>query len=210
MESPTLRVERVVVELLCLQPTEAVSEPLVVQPIPISPSSSQSPSSTGVGSQPTTRESVHFFLTSDFSAAGNKGSSPTQTTLGSCFSSSSHHLYNKAIQKSDSKLAAIGNALNSDMLIFSYLLRFLHREGRTGDLARAGLLFLMELAMGQCSHPPGDAFPKSQPFQTTDRDQPTPAATISMAFGEWELDSDFADVLSASLGAAYSLLPKSA
>ncbi|EFP80132.1 uncharacterized protein PGTG_05357 [Puccinia graminis f. sp. tritici CRL 75-36-700-3] len=199
------------------QTAEAVDEPSVVQPMPITPSSSQTPAPTGVGSQPTTRKSVHFSpvprppspLTSDFSAAGNTGNSPTHTTLSSSFSSSSHHLYNEATRKSDSKLAAIGNALkgDSDMLIFSYLLRFLHREGRTGDLARAGLLFLMELAMGRCSHPPGDAVLKSQPSQITDPDQPTPADTISMAFGEWVLDSDFADVLGASLGAAYGLLP---
>ncbi|WAR53907.1 hypothetical protein PtB15_3B416 [Puccinia triticina] len=203
-----------------VQPAEAVPEPSTVQPMPITTSSSQSPVSSGLAIQPIARKSVHFSpvprppssITSELSATGNTANSPTSpthTTLSSSFSSSSQHLYNEANRKSGSKLAAIGNALkgDSDMLIFSYLLRFLHREGRTGDLARAGLLFLMELAMGRCSHLPGDAFLNSQPSQTTDDDQPTPADTISMAFGEWVLDSDFADVLGASLGAAYGLLP---
>jgi len=196
-----------------VQAVEAFPEPSILQPMSITP---PLPGSTGTG-QSTTRKSVHFSpvprppssLASELSAAGNTGNSPTHTTFSSSFSSSSHNLYNEACRKSDSKLVAIGNALkgDSDMLIFSYLLRFLHREGRTGDLARAGLLFLMELAMGRCPQVPGDAYLNSQTPTTTGNDQQTPADAISMAFGEWVLDSDFADVLGASLGAAYGLLP---
>lgn len=196
-----------------VQPVEAFPEPSSLQPTSITP---PLPGSTGTG-QSTARKSVHFSpvprppssLASEFSAAGNTGNSPTHTTLSSSFSSSSHNLYNEACRKSDSKLVAISNALkgDSDMLIFSYLLRFLHREGRTGDLARVGLLFLMELAMGRCPHVPGDACLNSQTSTTSENDQQTPADAISMAFGEWVLDSDFADVLGASLGAAYGLLP---
>ncbi|KAI9482932.1 MAG: Retinoic acid induced 16-like protein-domain-containing protein [Benjaminiella poitrasii] len=36
-----------------------------------------------------------------------------------------------------------------EFLLFTYLLRFVHREGRSGDFARTGLLFLMELANDQ-------------------------------------------------------------
>ncbi|KAI8889837.1 hypothetical protein K501DRAFT_328960 [Backusella circina FSU 941] len=36
-----------------------------------------------------------------------------------------------------------------EFLLFTYLLRFVHREGRSGDYARTGLLFLMEMATGQ-------------------------------------------------------------
>ncbi|KAI8983567.1 Retinoic acid induced 16-like protein-domain-containing protein [Pilobolus umbonatus] len=36
-----------------------------------------------------------------------------------------------------------------EFLLFSYLLRFVHREGRSGDFARTGLLFLMEMAVDQ-------------------------------------------------------------
>ncbi|KAI9252628.1 Retinoic acid induced 16-like protein-domain-containing protein [Sporodiniella umbellata] len=34
-----------------------------------------------------------------------------------------------------------------EFLLFTYLLRFVHREGRSGDFARTGLLFLMEMAV---------------------------------------------------------------
>ncbi|RCH80045.1 hypothetical protein CU098_003715, partial [Rhizopus stolonifer] len=36
-----------------------------------------------------------------------------------------------------------------EFLLFTYLLRFVHREGRSGDYARTGLLFLMEMATDQ-------------------------------------------------------------
>ncbi|CAO3646835.1 unnamed protein product [Cunninghamella echinulata] len=36
-----------------------------------------------------------------------------------------------------------------EFLLFTYLLRFVHREGRSGDFARTGLLFLMEMATNQ-------------------------------------------------------------
>lgn len=36
-----------------------------------------------------------------------------------------------------------------EFLLFTYLLRFVHREGRSGDFARTGLLFLMEMAKDQ-------------------------------------------------------------
>lgn len=36
-----------------------------------------------------------------------------------------------------------------EFLLFTYLLRFVHREGRSGDFARTGLLFLMEMAVDQ-------------------------------------------------------------
>ncbi len=34
-----------------------------------------------------------------------------------------------------------------EFLLFNYLLRFVHREGHIGEFARAGLLFLMDVAM---------------------------------------------------------------
>ncbi|KAI9258429.1 Retinoic acid induced 16-like protein-domain-containing protein [Helicostylum pulchrum] len=36
-----------------------------------------------------------------------------------------------------------------EFLLFTYLLRFVHREGRSGDFARTGLLFIMEMAANQ-------------------------------------------------------------
>ncbi|KAI8075248.1 Retinoic acid induced 16-like protein-domain-containing protein [Gongronella butleri] len=63
-----------------------------------------------------------------------------------------------------------------EFLLFTYLLRFVHREGRAGDFARTGLLFLMEMATNQ--------------------------------LGDFILDSDFATIMAAGLGALYSQLPR--
>ncbi|KAI8877620.1 hypothetical protein K501DRAFT_337310 [Backusella circina FSU 941] len=63
-----------------------------------------------------------------------------------------------------------------EFLLFTYLLRYVHREGRSGDFARTGLLFLMEMATGQ--------------------------------LGDFILDSDFATIMAAALGALYSQLPR--
>ena len=63
-----------------------------------------------------------------------------------------------------------------EFLLFTYLLRFVHREGRSGDFARTGLLFLMEMAVDQ--------------------------------LGEFILESDFATIMAAGLGALYSQLPR--
>ncbi|KAI9497641.1 Retinoic acid induced 16-like protein-domain-containing protein [Zychaea mexicana] len=38
------------------------------------------------------------------------------------------------------------NSNYDEFLLFTYLLRFVHREGRSGDYARTGLLFVMEMA----------------------------------------------------------------
>jgi hypothetical protein len=63
-----------------------------------------------------------------------------------------------------------------EFLLFSYLLQFLHREGKSGEYARYGLLFIIELAEGQ--------------------------------LGDFILDSDFATIMAAGLGALYSQLPR--
>ncbi|KAH9470112.1 hypothetical protein Pst134EA_007377 [Puccinia striiformis f. sp. tritici] len=153
---------------------------------------------------PGTTLSPAFPMNSDFSAAGYTSNSPTQTTLNSSFSSSSHHLYNEASKESDSKLAAIGNALkgDSDMLIFSYLLRFLHREGRVGDLARVGLLFLMELAMGRCS-----IYRETHLNIHLTVIKPHQPIRSPWLLVNGYSTSDFADVLGASLGAADGYFP---
>lgn len=76
--------------------------------------------------------------------------------------------------------AATATNINSppeyEFLLFTYLLRFVHREGRSGDFARTGLLFLMEMAVDQ--------------------------------LGEFILESDFATIMAAGLGALYSQLPR--
>ncbi|KAI8967723.1 Retinoic acid induced 16-like protein-domain-containing protein [Mycotypha africana] len=65
-----------------------------------------------------------------------------------------------------------------EFLLFSYLLKFVHREGRLGDYARTGLLFIMEMA--------------------------TPSHPLT----QFILQSDFAIIMAAGLGALYSQLPR--
>ncbi|KAI9446471.1 Retinoic acid induced 16-like protein-domain-containing protein [Lactarius indigo] len=95
-----------------------------------------------------------------------------------------------------------------EFLLFNYLLRFVHREGQIGDFARAGLLFLMDVAMS-----PGDqehrlskdeSIPSGSPSETTATD---PISDAALSLAEYVLDGDFSDVLGAGLGAVYSQLP---
>ena len=88
-----------------------------------------------------------------------------------------------------------------EFLLFNYLLRFVHREGEIGEFARAGLLFLMDVAMS-----PNEA--NNQP-QTDEHstDQADPVNDAALALAEYILDGDFSDVLGAGLSAVYSLLP---
>ena len=84
-------------------------------------------------------------------------------------------------------------------LLFSYLLRFVHREGRVGDLARAALLFLFDIAFLTSTEEGGENL---HPEHGRDGLQ-----EARDALGEFILDGDFADVMSAGIGAIYSLLP---
>ncbi|CAE7107510.1 unnamed protein product [Rhizoctonia solani] len=86
-----------------------------------------------------------------------------------------------------------------EFLLFNYLLRFVHREGKIGDLARAGLLFLLDVAMSI----------SDQPNSPSDNGagRPDPASDAALALAEYVLDGDFSDVLGAGLAAVYSVLP---
>ena len=88
-----------------------------------------------------------------------------------------------------------------EFLLFNYLLRFVHREGQIGDFARAGLLFLMDVAMspGGPVHTRGEA--------GSDQVVGDPITDAALALAEYIVDGDFSDVLGAGLGAVYSLLP---
>ena len=81
-----------------------------------------------------------------------------------------------------------------EFLLFNYLLRFVHREGHIGEFARAGLLFLMDVAMS-----PGEA--------ESSESSSDPVNDAALALAEYILDGDFSEVLGAGLGAVYSLLP---
>jgi hypothetical protein len=89
-----------------------------------------------------------------------------------------------------------------EFIIFNYLLRFVHREGRIGDFARAGMLFLIDVAMESPDSPGG------KPNSTgTLRSLTEPAAEAASALADYILEGDFAEVLSAGVAAVYSLLP---
>ena len=97
-----------------------------------------------------------------------------------------------------------------EFLLFNYLLQFVHREGQIGDFARAGVLFLMDVAMsphepinrlaGEDSGPP----PLDTPTEEPESDPITEAA---VALAEYIVDGDFSEVLAAGLAAVYSTLP---
>ncbi|KAI0362029.1 hypothetical protein OH77DRAFT_1584520 [Trametes cingulata] len=93
-----------------------------------------------------------------------------------------------------------------EFLLFNYLLRFVHREGQIGDFARAGLLFLMDVAMSPVEHKSNEDELRSSTstLSAPDNDPNTDAA---LALAEYILDGDFSDVLAAGLAAVYSLLP---
>lgn len=89
-----------------------------------------------------------------------------------------------------------------EFLLFNYLLRFVHREGQIGDFARAGLLFLMDVAMS-----PGEPRRAEQDDRPPETPPPDPINDAALALAEYILDGDFSEVLGAGLGAVYSLLP---
>jgi hypothetical protein len=86
-----------------------------------------------------------------------------------------------------------------EFLLFNYLLRFVHREGKIGDLARAGLLFLLDVAMSISDEPDSANDPETS--------FPDPASDAALALAEYVLDGDFPDVLGAGLSAVFSVLP---
>ena len=96
-----------------------------------------------------------------------------------------------------------------EFLLFNYLLRFVHREGQIGDFARAGLLFLMDVAMspGKPIHRLTGDEQGSGPASTSETTAGDPITDAALALAEYIVDGDFSDVLGAGLGAVYSLLP---
>ena len=92
----------------------------------------------------------------------------------------------------------------AEFLLFSFLLRFVHREGQIGNMARAGLLCLIEVAFIASSEQ------HSASSLTSHAKSPSMLGAhqeFALLFAEWLLDSDFAEVLGAGLGALYGLLP---
>lgn len=125
-----------------------------------------------------------------------------------------------------SSSASASTSLTYDFPLFSYLLRFVHRESRTGELARAGLLFLVDVAFAPGRRNlsrarrreggllRGQAAPRGARGGTSSkRGSGRPRAEVdfgngpSLALARYMVESDFAEVLGASLGAVYGLLP---
>ncbi|EKM55436.1 uncharacterized protein PHACADRAFT_143766 [Phanerochaete carnosa HHB-10118-sp] len=92
-----------------------------------------------------------------------------------------------------------------EFLLFNYLLRFVHREGQIGDFARAGLLFLMDVAMTSIEPSQSSNDLSSSTSTLSSGNDPTNDAALALA--EYILDGDFSDVLAAGLAAVYSILP---
>ncbi|KAJ2748016.1 hypothetical protein GGI20_000103 [Coemansia sp. BCRC 34301] len=89
---------------------------------------------------------------------------------------------------SGSSSPAASSSAVYEFLLFSHLLQFVHLEGKAGDTARTSLLFLLELATTEIMASTGG----------------------NTALERFILDdSGFAAILSATLGAMYSQLPRS-
>ena len=110
----------------------------------------------------------------------------------------------------DTVISALQKRPEYEFLLFNYLLQFVHREGQIGDFARAGVLFLMDVAMsphepinrlaGEGSNPPPPDSPSEEP-------ESDPIIEAAVALAEYIVDGDFSEVLAAGLAAVYSTLP---
>lgn len=169
------------------------------------------------------------------SAGSTRASSPAgpSTPTGATPKGSSLNIPTPA---SSSNGSGGGRQLAYDFPLFSYLLRFVHRESRTGELARAGLLFLVDVALapGRKNLGRGKGGQQQQQHQSlaispsrrmpprgrgsyrgrggaaargTGRIEVNLGPGPSVALARFMLESDFAEVLAAGLGAVYGLLP---
>ena len=111
----------------------------------------------------------------------------------------------------DTTISALPKRPEYEFLLFNYLLQFVHREGQIGDFARAGVLFLMDVAMSP--HEPINRLAgedSAPPLPDTPTEGPEPADPITeaaVALAEYIVDGDFSEVLAAGLAAVYSTLP---
>lgn len=81
-------------------------------------------------------------------------------------------------------------------------MRYVHRDGRTGDFARAGLLFLFDIAFLTPTEEGGETL-----SSTPGADGSDPLQDARQALADYVLEGDFADVMAAGLGATFSVLP---
>lgn len=107
-----------------------------------------------------------------------------------------------SLSRPSTRAASDKPSAHIEFLLFSYMLRYVHREGQVGDLARAGLLFLFDIAFLTASEEGGENL-----STIMENGEPDPLQSTREALGGFILDGDFADVMAAGLGAIYSLLP---
>lgn len=110
----------------------------------------------------------------------------------------------------DTVTSALPKRPEYEFLLFNYLLQFVHREGQIGDFARAGVLFLMDVAMSP--HEPinrlaGEDSSSPPPDSPSDEPESDPIIDAAVALAEYIVDGDFSEVLAAGLAAVYSTLP---
>ncbi|KAM0756023.1 hypothetical protein T439DRAFT_376284 [Meredithblackwellia eburnea MCA 4105] len=217
--SVSFREEEVVVELVC-QICESIEQRPDLLTIFFHEASSQDLKRKDHPSTPTlvidppasdrTRRSVL--------ASSSRSASPTPSS--STLASSTSH--NSTSNRSSPRRT-------DSFLLFDVLLRFVHREGRVGDLARTAILHLVDVA---CRPPflnngPSSAHTSPRLPSTSTMTRSDTSSTVKplsshlsptssdhnnnregiMALAEYLVDSDFADVLGAGLGALYGLLP---
>lgn len=163
----------------------------------------------------TTRRSSVTSIASASSDGTQRPASPAESTTSSTATvratwATSRSSEDPASGPHTEKLAERPKA-SYDFPLFIYLLRFVHSEGQTGALARAGLSVIVKMAFETRTldassssssfsiRPPGRRVRFSQ-----DADE---NASAALDLAEYVLGSDFVDVIGASLGAVYGLLP---
>ncbi|KAK4052896.1 hypothetical protein OIO90_004172 [Microbotryomycetes sp. JL221] len=118
--------------------------------------------------------------------------------------------HESVVSPTQSSFLGLRSKREHDFILFAYLLRFVHREGSIGDDARAGLLSLIDIAMG-ASTPGGHAMLRTDSSVTArPGTMPYTSSAVreaALVFAEYLLDSDFAEVLGAGVAALFGLLP---
>jgi len=89
-----------------------------------------------------------------------------------------HHDHELEAGQNDAHEKFTGKTHKEDFPLFYLLIDFIHHEGRTGDFARTGLLYIIE------------------------------AASNSAALEQWIVESDLATLMATGLGALYSQLSR--
>lgn len=156
-------------------------------------------------------------------ATHERAASPVATRIAADFDPPLSPTLSQASTSGDSFAFSASQATGSlpsvaaeyDCAVFSALVRYLHREGDLGEAARTGLLALVDVARSRTSLSSSQAASGgiSDERRRSIASSPASATTpvgerdLVLAFAEWILDSDLADVLGASLGALYGALP---